>query len=351
MTILIIIFAVVLFNLIIFIHEFGHFFAAKSFGVKVNEFAIGMGPKIFKIKKGGTLYSFRLFPIGGFCEMEGEDEESTSERSFGKKEVWKRIIIVALGGIMNIVLGFLMIFFLSCQKSGFASSTISKFDEDSVSDKYGLTIGDEITSINGYKIYSYKDMFFALLSDKNNVFDINVKRNGSLVELKDVKFGTFENSKGQIITKIDFSVDVIEKNFFTILKQTLADTLSTVRIIWSTFIGLFTGRFKINEMVGPVGMASAIGSATSEGLKISKMYAIKNVIDVMAVITVNLGVLNLLPLPALDGGRLVFLFSELIFGKSISSKHEGWIHAAGLFMFFMLIAFITYSDIVNIIKR
>ncbi len=350
MQIFIILFAVFLFNLVIFIHEFGHFFTAKLFGVKVNEFAIGMGPKIFKIQKGETLYSIRLFPIGGFCAMEGEDEESESEDSFGKKAAWKRIIIVAAGAIMNIILGIIMMFILLCQEPKIASTRINKFSENSVSNQYGLKENDEIIAVNGYRTYSYNDLMFSLSSDGKDSFDIDVNRNGNAVKLNDVKFNMVEGNKGKKHIQIDFYVNPLERNLINILKYTFIDTVSTVRIVWSSLVGLVTGRFKLTNMSGPVGIASAIGSATSEGLKVGILSAISNVLSIMAMITINLGIFNLLPLPALDGGRLVFLIAEMIFGKSLSAKHEGWIHAVGLFLFLALMVFITYSDIIKLIK-
>lgn len=350
MTIFLIIFAFILFNLIIFIHELGHFFTAKIFGVRVNEFAMGMGPKIFKFQKGETLYSIRLFPIGGFCEMEGEDEESDSEFAFNKKEPWKRIIIVSIGAIMNMVLGIIMIFIINCQQPYFASTIISKFAENSISNQYGLAQGDEIVSINDYRTYSYKDLAFSLTIDGKESFDIKVNRQGETILLNDVRFNLAPGRDGKVSTQIDFYVQPIKSSILNILKSTMTDTGSTVRIVWASLVGLITGRFSITNMSGPVGVASAIGSATSEGLKISAVFAINNIIAIMAMITLNLGIFNLLPLPALDGGRIVFLTAELILGKPVSAKYEGLIHATGFFLFIALMIFITYSDIVKLIK-
>ncbi len=350
MNIFIILFAVFLFSLVIFVHEFGHFFTAKLSGVKVNEFAIGMGPKIFKVQKGETLYSIRLFPIGGFCAMEGEDEESESENSFNKKEPWKRIIIVAAGAVMNIILGIVMMFILLCQEPKIASTRISHFATDSVSNQYGLQPEDEIVAVNGYRVYSYNDLIFSLSSDGRDNFNIDVKRDGQTTRLNNVKFNMVEGKNGKKHIQLDFHVSSIERNLQNVLKYTFIDTVSTVRIVWSSLVGLVSGRFKLNNMSGPVGIASAIGNATNEGLKISILSAVNNILSIMSMITINLGIFNLLPLPALDGGRLVFLVAELIFGKSLSAKHEGWIHATGLFLFLALMVFITYSDIIKLIK-
>lgn len=350
MNVFLIIFAVLLFNLIIFVHELGHFAMAKMFGVKVNEFALGMGPKIFKIQKGDTLYSLRIFPIGGFCSMEGEDEESSSEFAFNRKAPYKKMIIIAMGAIMNIILGIIMIFILNCQQSVFPTTKISKFAEGSVSDTQGLQKDDEIISIDGYRTYSYKDLSFSLAANQKTSFDIDVKRGSDRILLKDVKFGTVSTESGKTGIQLDFYVYPQQKTVASVVKNTFVDTVSTIRIVWTSLIGLLTGRFSVKNMSGPVGLASAIGSATSEGLKIGTIFAINNIISMMAMITVNLGVFNLLPLPALDGGRLVFLVAEVLIGKSLSAKYEGWIHTAGFVLLIALMIFVTYSDIVRLIK-
>lgn len=350
MNVFIIIFAVILFNLIIFIHEFGHFFTAKLFGVRVNEFAIGMGPRIFKAKRGDTLYSIRLFPIGGFCAMEGEDEESPEEYSFNKKEPWKRMIIISSGAIMNILLGILMTFILLCQQTKFLSTHISKFTDNSVSNHSGLEVGDEVISVDGYRTYSHKDLMFSLTVDGKEDFDVDVNRGGEKITLNNVKFNVLPGKNNSKSTQVDFYVDTIDKTPWTLMRYTFIDTVSTVRIVWSSLAGIVSGRFSLSNMSGPVGIASAIGKATDEGLKVNVMFAINSIISMMAMITINLGVFNLLPLPALDGGRLVFIAFEMILGTSLSTKYEGWIHALGFVLFIALMLFITYSDIVKLVK-
>ncbi len=345
--IVLIIFAVLLFNLIVFVHEFGHFFTAKLFGVKVNEFAIGMGPRILKFKKGDTIYALRAFPIGGFCDMEGEDEKSDSETSFGSKAVWKRMIIVSAGAIMNMILGLVMMFIILSQQNNFASTTIGSFVENSVSSSSGLMVGDTIISVDGFSIYSSKDLAFALSTANKSKLDIEVNRNGEKVNLDSVEFATVTTEDGKEHIKLDFSVEPIEKNFWNLIKQSFLETLSTVRMVWSSVIGLVTGKFSLKDMAGPVGAASVIGEAAKEGLKVGILEAVTNIISIMMMITVNLGIINLLPLPALDGGRLVFLLVELIFRNPINPKYEGWIHAAGFVLFILLMILITYSDVMK----
>ncbi|MDR1627256.1 MAG: site-2 protease family protein [Oscillospiraceae bacterium] len=351
MNILLIIFAIILFNLIVFVHEFGHFFTAKSFGVKVNEFAIGMGPKILKFQRGETLYSLRLFPIGGFCSMEGEDEESDDKGAFGKRKPWQRIIIVAAGAIMNIVLGIIISFILSVQQPKFASTTISDFLDNAVSSQHGLLIGDQIDSINGFSTKTYKDMNFAIKTSKENTFSVQVTRKGQKVTLENVQFLSTANENGSITIQQDFHVEPIEKNFGTIIKQSFLDALSTVKMTLAGLVGIISGKFSLSNMAGPIGIASLIGEATYEGLKVDALYALNQIISIMAMITINLGVVNLLPLPALDGGRLVFFFFELIFKKKLNPKYEGWVHAAGFVVLIALMLFITFGDIIRLIPR
>ncbi len=355
LNILLIIFGILLFNLIIFAHEFGHFFWAKKFGVKVNEFALGMGPRIFKFKKNETIFSLRLLPIGGFCEMEGEDQESDDPASFNSKPAWQKFIVTVFGAIMNLVLGFLLTVVLFAQNSRFVSTTISGFSDDAISKQYGLMENDTITKVNGSRIFTSKDLSFALLTDgivdDKAEFDIEVKRGNEIVKLPNVNFKLLTNESGKSSTAVDFHLAFIDKNFGTIIKQSFLDTISTVQIVWSSLVGVVTGRFSFRNMAGPIGIASFIGEATTEGLKISAIAAINNIISIMAMITINLGIVNLLPLPALDGGRLIFLLFEMITRKKLNPKYEGWIHAFGFILFLAFMLYISYSDILRLLGR
>ena len=342
---LLIIISILLFSLVIFIHELGHFMTARWAGVKVNEFAIGMGPAIFKKQKGETLYSVRLFPIGGYCSMEGEDAESDDANAFGKKSVYKRLIIVATGAIMNIVLAFIFMMVILVQQPQFASTTIGSFSDESITNQHGLQVGDKVKSIDGYSISTYTDIGFVLAVNKNFKSDIVVERNGETITLNDVKFATRENNDGKTIIVRDFYLQPIEKNFFTLIAQTFKEIISNVRMVYSTIIGLVTGAFSFNEVSGPVGLVSMISSAASEGLKVNFMAALNNIIMMMMVLSVNLGIFNLLPLPALDGGRLVFLILEAVKGKPINPKYEGLIHTVGFILLILLMLFVSINDV------
>ena len=357
MNVLMIIVGILLFDSIILAHEFGHFFWAKKFGVKVNEFALGMGPQIFKFKKGETVFSLRAFPIGGFCAMEGEDEETInadgniSENSFKSKPAWQAAIIIAFGAIMNIILGFIMTIITLIPNKQFASTTISKFNSEAISCNSGLHVGDTITKIDNAKIRTYKDIGFNLLVDGKSTFDIEVKREGKTIKLENVIFKTETNSKGGTSTKLDFYVEPIENNFINLLKQSFLDTISTAKTVWSSLAGLVTGRFSMRNMSGPIGIASMIGEATNEGLKVSIWAAISNIMSLMAMITINLGIFNLLPLPALDGGRLLVLIFEMVFGKKINAKYEALIHMLGFIAFIAFMIYISYSDILRLLGK
>ncbi|WP_255882613.1 MULTISPECIES: RIP metalloprotease [unclassified Ruminococcus] len=344
---MLIIIGVLLFELIVLIHEGGHFVSAKLSGVKVNEFALGMGPKLFSFTKGETKYSLRLLPIGGFCSMEGEDEDSDDPRAFGNKAVWKRIIIVAAGAVMNIVLGLVMTLILVLQQPFYASTTIAAFDDNSVTSN-SIQIGDRLEEIDGYAIWNARDITFALGTCQSFSPDIKVNRNGQSIDLGNVPLATYDNNGTKQIVR-DFYVERVDKNFFSVCGETIGQTVSTVRMVWASLIGLVTGKFGFNDMSGPVGVASAVTTVASAGLESSFLDAFNNILNVMMIITINLGIFNLLPIPALDGGRLFFLLIELIRRKPIPQKYEGAIHAAGFALLMVFMLAVTFNDIMRIV--
>lgn len=346
--VLLVIIAVLLFGFIVFIHEFGHFITAKLSGIRVNEFAIGMGPTLFHFQKGETKYALRLLPIGGFCAMEGEDEDSSEEGSFGSKPVWKRILVVVMGAVMNIVLGLVLMMILLGQQPAFNSTTIGKFQDGAATQAAGLQIGDTFTSVDGYKVNTDRDLSFALATANPDFVDVEVLRDGQTITFPDVKFNTKDNN-GKPMLMLDFYVEPIQKNVGTLLVKSWQDTVSTVRMVWYSLAGLLSGQFGLNDMAGPVGAASAIGEVASQGLAQSFGTAINNILYMMMIITVNLGVVNLLPFPALDGGRLVFLVVEAVRRKPINPKYEGWVNAAGFVLLMCLMVVITFSDILRLV--
>ena len=282
--------------------------------------------------------------------MEGEDGESEDERSFGKKKVWQRMIIVVAGAVMNIILGFLLMMITLIPANLFATNTIAGFSEVNESSQY-LKVGDEIKSINGYDIYTSMDMNFALATAKSNDFTFKVERDGQAMTFDHVKFPTTKNNDGQEVVHRDIIILGVENNFGTLMQQTFLQTCSTVRMVWASLIGLITGQFGFNEMAGPIGMTSAVSQAAAEGLKTSFWNGLSNLIFIMMVITVNLGVVNLLPLPALDGGRLVFLIIEAIRRKPVKPEHEGWVHLIGMVALLLFMVVISINDIIRLFNH
>lgn len=333
--------AVLVFVLLIIIHEFGHFIAAKICGVRVNEFAVGFGPKLLKKKIGETVYAVNLVPLGGYCAMEGEDEESSDERAFGNKGPFKRLFIVANGAIFNLILGLIIIAITLIPSEKFASTEIAKFTDTSVSSGYGLEVGDEILSVDGRKIFTTYDLSYAFTGVDDGMVDITVKRDGEKVELKKVKFET-EEQDGISYIKVDFYVRGIEKTPLTFIGQTFDTAIANCRVVWFSLIDLITGKYGISAMSGPVGITAAIGSVAKANLF--------NVLPIMALITINLGIFNLFPLPALDGGRILFILFELVFRKPVPSKYEGWVHTIGLILLLGLMLIITAKDIITLIR-
>ncbi len=336
--------AVLIFLLLIVIHEFGHFIIAKLFKVKVNEFAVGFGPKIFKFQGKETLYRFNLIPFGGYCAMEGEDETSDDPRAFCNAKAYKRFLIVAAGAIFNLLLGLIIVAIIVCSSHLVGTTKVHSFRENAVSVNSGLQVGDKIVEINGRKMFTTNDIMYAFTAvnaDQNGKtkLDMTVVRDGKKVPLN-VEFN-YETDNGINYIVLDFSFIGEEKTVLNVISSTFKTTFSYCRTVWFSLIDLISGRFGISAVSGPVGVTTTIGQAAKMGLM--------NILPIMALITVNLGIFNLLPVPALDGGRLLFIFFEMITGKKLSKKYEGVIHAVGLVLLLLLMALVTFKDIWSLI--
>ena len=338
--------ALLFFGVIIMIHEFGHFTCAKLFKVKVNEFSIGMGPAIFKKKKGETAYALRCLPIGGYVSMEGEDENSTDERAFNNKPLIQRMLIVAAGAIMNLILGvIIMAILLSTTKGLIGTNTIHSFYDGATSVNYGLQAGDKIVKIDGHRVFSERDLSFLMGRSRDGVIDFTVERNGEKVDLNGVKFQTEEQNGVTLIT-YDFIIVGEKPTFKNVITNSFTQSASIVRLVWLSLFDIVTGRYGASELAGPVGTVDITADVTAAAATEKNL---DNLLFIMALITINLGVANLLPLPALDGGRLFFLIIEAIRRKPVNPKYEGYVHAAGLALLMLLMVFVTYNDIVRII--
>ena len=338
--------AILFFGLIIFFHELGHFTFAKLFKVKVHEFAMGMGPTILKFNKGGTKYALRLLPIGGFVSMEGEDEESEAEGALCNKPAWQRFIIIAAGGVVNLIMGVLIVAIMLSQVELIGLPEIHSFDKNAVSSQHGLQVKDKIKKINGKNVYSEYDLSFLMARDEDGVFDFVVERNGEKVTLNDVKFGTYDNN-GKLTIIYDFVIRGVEPTFLIVAKNAVKESVSIGRIVWISLLDLVTGQYGLSDLSGPIGTVDYIAQA-AETAKQETDYS--GLLAMLAMITINIGLFNLLPLPALDGGRLFFLVIEMIFRKPVPRKYEGWVHATGLVLLLILMAVISFSDIWRLIK-
>lgn len=336
--------AIIVFGVIIIVHELGHFLVAKACGVHVNEFAIGMGPTLLKWqpKNSETKYALRLLPIGGFVSMEGEDSQSEDDRAFFRKPVWQRLLVIVAGALMNIVLGFLVIVIMTVMSEAIVSTTVRQFNENAPSQKSGLQADDKLLKINGMSIFVDTDISYQFSSDEDGVFDMLVLRDGKKVELKDVTFALGKTEDGKQSISIDFKVYPQEKNVLTVLEHSVLKTASTARLIWISLVDLISGRFGMNDISGPVGVVQIIGKASAMGLS--------QLLGIVSFITINVGIFNLLPLPALDGGRLLFLLIEAVRRKPIKPEHEGYVHFVGFALLMGLMLFVTFNDILKLIK-
>lgn len=323
--------AILIFGLIIAIHELGHFIVAKLCGIRVNEFAIGMGPKLFKFEKGETTYSLRLLPMGGYCAMEGEDSDSEDSRAFRKKSIPRRMAVIVAGAMMNLILGFIILIITTATYDSIPTTTVGGFRDNAVSSGMGLMAGDKIVKINNLTIFTDADIAYELFSSGATKFDLVVKRDGEKVKLDDLTFG----EKGA-----DFYVESKNVNPLTVVSYSAKRTVTYARLIWITIIDLIKGKYGVQEMSGPVGIVDAIGEASSQSTV--------SLLSLVVFLTINVGIFNLLPLPALDGGRFVFLIVEAIRRKPIKPEVEGMIHFVGLAVLFLLMICVTFNDIKRI---
>ncbi len=341
-----IIIAILIFGFLIAIHELGHFLAARICNVKVNEFSIGMGPKLFSKRKGETLYSLRALPFGGFCAMEGEDEDNQDERALNNKSVGARLLIMSAGAIFNLILGLIIVFVMMIIQPLFLSTQISYFSPDASSQKSGLEIGDYVKNVDGMSILTVDELGYAITRNNSGIYDMIVERDGEKVKLDGVALQ--KDNLGKPI--VDFRISAIEKTASGIFINTFKQTLSFGRIIWISLGDLLTGRFGMEAVSGPVGIVSAIGQSVSEQVEDNRTVQdiSLNLLNIFAMITINLGIMNLLPLPALDGGRIFFLIIEAIRRKPIKREREGLIHFIGFVILLGFIIFITFKDIINL---
>ena len=330
--------AILSFLIIITIHEFGHFITAKLFKVGVPEFSIGFGPEIIKKKKGETKYSVRLLPLGGYVRLEGEDESSESKSALCNKPVWQRMIIVSAGAALNIILGFLVYTLLYSALPQMPVMTVDTVYENTPA--YGnIMPGDKITAVNGGRVWYYKDFKF-LINTKgaNKPVDITVKRDGKKINYSVVPV---EDENGVYVIGIKMATE--KMNIFKSLKCGLYETFFIIKIIFYSLFMLIKGSVPLSSVSGPVGTVSVMSEAAKQG--------VASFASLFAMLTVNIGIFNLLPIPALDGGRVFFMFIELLRGKPIDPQKEGMVHMIGLILLLGLMFLVTIGDIGSLISK
>lgn len=353
MLLLYILVAILMFGSLIFIHELGHFLTARLFHVTIYEFAIGMGPKLisWKSKKYNTSYSLRALPIGGYVSMAGEDEDSNDEGSLRNKKVWQRIVITAAGSVFNLLLGFLVMLIIVVFLTEIGSTTVKSFPEGAKSiqteSAEGLLAEDQILAINDKKVYVFYDLNYKISRFGNEPIDLTVLRNGKEIVLEDVVFPTV-TQQGITMGVRDFSVYTESKNLGNVLKNTFYQSIYTVRMVYDSLYDLITGKFGIQQLSGPVGITETITDVAQEAVKNDNSAQLWLMFVVLAM---NLGCMNLLPFPALDGGRIVFLAIEGIRRKPIDAKIEGTIHFIGMALLLFLMLIITFKDVFTLVFR
>lgn len=384
--------AVFVFSAVIAIHEFGHFIVAKLCGVQVNEFSIGMGPVLCKRVRKGTQYSIRALPVGGFVALEGEESpesKQAEERSnpsaadggsspsrgakadAGKPDlpplsgevaeptgsdgevspsgiplneapVWQRALIMLAGAGMNFVLGFVvMAILITAQNEPITSKVLYQVEENALCGQTGLQAGDKILAVNGRRCFVANDILYELMRTEDYTADFTVLRDGKKVELPGVQFDTWQDDKGETHMSLGFTVYGIKKTPLNVLKEAGNSVLYYGRIIFASLSDLLRGRESINDLSGPVGIVTAIGQAAS--------YGWQDLLEMLALITVNVGIFNLLPFPALDGGKVVFLLIEGVTGHAVPEKIQSGLTVAAFALLFGLMIFATYNDILRLI--
>ncbi len=349
-----IIFAILIFSVLIFVHEFGHFIAAKASGVQVNEFSMFMGPAIWKKQIGETLYSIRCIPIGGYCAMEGEDEDTENPRSFQKAAWWKRLIILVAGSAMNFLIGLLIVACILFPISAVNVLEVQSFEEWSTLDDYGLQVGDRILEVDGEKMLLYNDFSMILSLHGGEVHDLVVLRNDQKVVLDDLRMELHPVTldDGTEVERYGVTFGYEQLDFGGKVKNIWNTAMAWVRTVRLSLQMLLTGQAGLQDMTGPVGLVSQMNNMAqaSDGW----LDAMVNMLYFGGFIAVNLAVMNLLPIPALDGGRVVALLLttavEGITKKKINPKYEGYIHAAGMVLLLILMAVIMFKDIFTIFK-
>lgn len=340
-----IIIALIIFSLIILFHELGHFLLAKFNGVTVLEFSLGMGPRILSKEWRGTRYSLKLLPFGGSCMMLGEDEEAGEEGSFGSKSVWARISVIAAGPIFNFIMAFLASVVVIAMV-GYDPADVYKVYEDYPAAEAGIQAGDIITKINGKNIHVAREVTNYVSFHQGETYTVTYERDG---ESHVAVVEPVQNEDGKYIMGLVAGSTYQKGNVLTTLKYSVYEVKYWIDLTLESLKMLFKGQVGVKEMSGPVGVVNVIGETYTESAKISMFAVIVNMLNIAILLSANLGVMNLLPIPALDGGRLVFLVIEAIRGKRVNPEREGMVHFIGLMALMVLMVVVLYNDVMRLL--
>ena len=356
MTILYILAAILIFGILIAVHEWGHFIAARLCGVTVHEFAIGMGPALYQREKKGTKYAIRLLPIGGYCALEGEEDDSDDPHSLNNQGFWKKVLIFAAGAAMNFLVGFLIILCIYSTAQAFRTTEITGFfDGCPYQGEEGLQVGDAFYRIDGHRIYLFSDISTYLARGNGQTFDLVVIRDGEKVHLEDFPMTVQEYTQedGTPFTGYGFYLNGAEPaTLWAKLRVSWYNAIDFVRLIWMSLGDLITGRAGMQDLSGPVGIVSTITQVGEQSA--SLLEALENIAYFGALIAVNLAVMNLLPIPALDGGKIFFLainaLCMLVAKRQIPPKYENYIHAACFALLMLLMLAVTFQDVFRLFQ-
>ncbi len=350
-----IIIAILVFGLLIAVHEFGHFITAKLLGVRVNEFAIGMGPALYKKQKGETLYALRVLPIGGYCALEGEDEDTDDPRSFQNKAAWRKVIILVAGSVMNFLAGVVILLILSIPATGYQLPVVAGFLEGYGIEDCGLQAGDRFVKVDGHGVWTYSDAKY-FLDRAGDTVDLVVERDGEKITLNDVHipFQTKETEEGTTrLRGLQMGAEVIPATLGNRLTMTTLEAADMVRMVWFSLGDLVRGAVGLRDLSGPIGIVDAVeevGTSTAESYGVAA--ALQSVFYLMAFIAINLAVMNLLPIPALDGGRIFFLFLggvyRLFTRRKLDPKYENAVNMVCFFCLLGLMAVVAVSDVTKL---
>ena len=345
--------AILIFGVLITVHELGHFVAAKLCGVRVLEFAIGMGPALFKRQRGETLYSLRSLPIGGYCAMEGEDDASADPGAFSNQKAWKRIIILVAGATMNFITGFIILLVIIGNLNVAEPIIMDFYENCPYQGESGLMVGDTFYSIDGHRTY-FSSNVNKYLYRGGEIKDIVVIRDGEKVSLKNYDMTLVEYTMEDGTTELKFGITTNIYNYNNTGLARLVNTwhysLDFVRLVWDGLVDLVSGNVGLRDMSGVVGIVGAINDVGQQAETVR--IAARQIAFFTAFISINLAVMNLLPIPAVDGGRLFLLavmwVFEKIFKRKPDPRYEGYIHAAGFILLMGLMLLVTINDIVKI---